>query len=65
MFPSLLCVFVSLKKKKHIFLHYEYFKYMFSQHFLNHIFYIILINNTQTPLPNKQACLYVIPNNSF
>ena len=34
-------------------MHYEYFKYMFSQHNLNHNFHIILNNNTQTTLPNK------------
>ena len=34
------------------FLHYEYFKYTFSQYFLNHNFHTILNNNTQIPLLN-------------
>ena len=35
------------------FLHYEYFKHVFLQHFLNHGFYIILNNNTSILLPNR------------
>ena len=35
------------------FLHYEYFKHGFSQHFLNHSFHIILNNNTLNLLPHR------------
>ena len=35
--------------------YYDYFKYMFSKHFLNHSFHIILNNNTQTPLCKIQT----------
>ena len=35
------------------FLHYEYFKQVFSQHFLNYNFHIILNNNTWNLLLNK------------
>ena len=34
------------------FIYYEYFQYVFSQHFLNYNFYIILNNNTSKPIPN-------------
>ena len=35
------------------FLHYDYFKHIFSKYILNHSFYIILNNNTWKLLPNK------------
>ena len=38
---------------KQIFLYYKYFKHVFSQHFSNHNFHIILNNNTWKLLPNK------------
>ena len=42
------------------FLHYEYFKHVFSQHFLNHSFHTILNKNTWAPLPNMAFIFFSI-----